>query len=247
MKDSKLKGNVAKHLMEQEKQDLIQTLGLEEEDLVFLVSGAHEYACKALGRLRIYCASQLQAHGELQIPKDQFNFLWVVDFPLFTRNTSTGALESTHHPFTAPIQEHTSLVLTQPESVLGQHYDIVLNGVELGGGSIRIHDPVLQRQVFEDVLRLPPEFSSRFKHLLEALQLGCPPHGGLAIGLDRLVTLVCNATSLRDVIAFPKTALGNEPLTGAPATLTPQELKEYGIAVLPPPSSSSSSSSEERN
>jgi aspartyl-tRNA synthetase len=147
-------------------------------------------------------------------------------------------LQATHHPFTAPKEGDAHLLGTtgavDPDKALritAQHYDIVLNGVELGGGSIRIHDSNMQRRVLKDVLGLPSSQLDNFKHLLTALEHGCPPHGGIALGFDRLIALLVNAQSVRDVIAFPKTATGNDLLTGAPSAVTKEQLEEYGIST----------------
>lgn len=160
-------------------------------------------------------------------------FLWVVDFPLFTRNEETGKLESTHHPFTAPVPEHVERVwsgkTSDLESVLGLHYDLVLNGYEIAGGSIRIHEPQLQRHVLAEILG---EETSQLEHLLEALEFGAPPHGGIAFGLDRVMAILAGARNIRDVIAFPKNQSGRDLMASAPSQVTDEELNYYRIACL---------------
>ncbi|KAJ2472337.1 aspartate--tRNA ligase msd1 [Coemansia sp. RSA 2322] len=186
-----------------------------------------------LGRVRSLIAKILQEKGELAISANQYNFLWVEDFPLFTRESDDahGKLSATHHPFTAPVRADMELLYTDPAKVLGQHYDVVLNGVELGGGSIRVHDPAMQEHIFKDILHLTPRVQESFCHLLTALGHGCPPHGGIALGLDRLVAMLTDAASLRDVIAFPKSANGRDLFMRSPAAATSEQLAEYGICV----------------
>ncbi|KAI7823620.1 tRNA synthetases class II-domain-containing protein [Gamsiella multidivaricata] len=191
-----------------------------------------------LGKVRLELASKLQAKGLLQIPSAQYNFLWIEGFPLFSPPETPSPVENdgrklaaTHHPFTAPVAEDLPLLASSPEKVRGQHYDLVLNGVEIGGGSIRIHSPKLQTYVFEKILQMTPEESGRFSHLVDALSFGCPPHGGLALGFDRMMAILCETASIRDVIAFPKSASGRDLVVGSPSGLTEQQLKEYRIRV----------------
>ena len=201
--------------------------------LIVLFSQA---ASTLIGRLRL-SAQDLLCDAEPSL-RDEMNrqtcFLWVSDFPLFTPSTDrAGGWDSTHHPFTAPVPADEPLVLAAPEKVRGQHYDLVLNGVEIGGGSIRIHDANLQRAIFESVLRLEPEQCSSFAHLVEALQYGCPPHGGIALGFDRVMALLCGTPTIRDVIAFPKSNYSQgEPMVQSPAAVKPERLAEYHISVV---------------
>ncbi|KAF9582123.1 hypothetical protein BGW38_000617 [Lunasporangiospora selenospora] len=189
----------------------------------------------SMGKVRLELANTLQAKGSLKIPSSQYNFLWIEGFPLFSpdENAAPGVdrLAATHHPFTAPVAEDLPFLANSPEKVRGQHYDLVLNGVEIGGGSIRIHSPKLQTYVFENILKMTPIESSRFSHLVDALSFGCPPHGGLALGFDRMMAILCGTPSIRDVIAFPKSASGRDLVVGSPSGLTEQQLKEYKIKV----------------
>ncbi|KAJ1734835.1 aspartate--tRNA ligase msd1 [Coemansia biformis] len=216
--------------------DLLDTFGARSGDLLFVSErSAHVTpANTTLGRVRSLAAGLLRDRGLLAIPADRFDFLWVEEFPLFTREAddACGRLSATHHPFTAPVEDDLPLLYTDPARVRGQHYDLVLNGVELGGGSIRVHDPDVQQHIFHEVLRLAPDVEASFGHLVAALGHGCPPHGGIALGLDRLVAVLTGSTSLRDVIAFPKAASGRDLSVHAPAPATADQLAEYGLQAV---------------
>src|SRR5688500_4178123 len=194
-----------------------------------------EKACAILGRLRLETATLLQKRGKLTIRHDDWQFLWVIDFPLMSYDEAQQRYAATHHPFTAPIEEDVPFLDSNPKAVRGQHYDVVLNGMELGGGSIRIHQPALQKKVFEDVLKIPADMvESRFGYMLKAFTYGAPPHGGIAFGLDRMVALLCGTTSIRDVIAFPKTQKGQDLMAQSPTPVTPRQLKELHIQTVMP-------------
>jgi aspartyl-tRNA synthetase len=168
----------------------------------------------------------------LSIPPDRFDFLWVVDFPLLSFDKEQNRWYSSHHPFTAPVADDVPLLLTDPKKVRGQHYDVVVNGVELGGGSIRIHQPEVQKTVFEKVLQIPPELvTARFGYMLEAFRYGAPPHGGIALGFDRMNALLCGTPSIRDVIAFPKTAKGTDLMTDSPGAVESKQLRELHLEL----------------
>jgi len=177
----------------------------------------------------------LKTKGKLTIPHDQFNFLWVVEFPLLGFDREQNRWYSSHHPFTAPVAEDVPLLKTDPKKVRGQHYDVVVNGVELGGGSIRIHQPNVQKTIFEELLAIPPdETRLRFGYMLDAFKYGAPPHGGIALGFDRLLAILCGTPSIRDVIAFPKTAKGTDLMTDSPAGVSPRQLRDLYIEVKVP-------------
>uniref|UniRef100_A0ABK0LT08 Aspartyl-tRNA synthetase 2 (mitochondrial) n=1 Tax=Rattus norvegicus TaxID=10116 RepID=A0ABK0LT08_RAT len=219
----------AKFITEEERLELTRLMEIQEDDMVLLTAGQHEKACSLLGKLRLECADLLETRGLALRDPALFSFLWVLDFPLFlAKEESPTELESAHHPFTAPHPGDIHLLYTEPEKVRGQHYDLVLNGNEIGGGSIRIHDAQLQRYILETLLK---EDVKLLSHLLQALDYGAPPHGGIALGLDRLVCLVTGAPSIRDVIAFPKSYRGHDLMSNAPDTVSPEDLKPYHIHV----------------
>ena len=227
------KSPIVKFLSDSEKAALAATLEVADGDMVFFAAAAWEKACAILGRIRLEAAALLQKRGKLSIRADDWKFLWVVNFPLMTYDEEQKTYVATHHPFTAPVPEDAALIDTDPKAVRGQHYDIVLNGMELGGGSIRIHQPALQTKIFEEVLKIPPDVvENRFGYMLRAFTYGAPPHGGIAFGLDRIAALLCGTNSIRDVIAFPKTQKGQDLMAGSPTTVTPRQLKELHIATV---------------
>jgi len=227
------KSPILKFLSESEKETLKTVLNIEDGDIVFFAASEWEKACAILGRIRLESAKLLQKREKLNIPSDQYNFLWVIEFPLMLYDEEQGRYVSAHHPFTSPVVEDIQFLDSDPKRVRGQHYDIVLNGVELGGGSIRIHNPILQEKVFKDVLQIPADtVESRFGYMLKAFKFGAPPHGGIALGFDRLASILCNRPSIRDVIAFPKTQKGQDLMAQSPSTPTPKQLKDLHISVV---------------
>ncbi|MEE2813886.1 MAG: aspartate--tRNA ligase [Verrucomicrobiota bacterium] len=226
------KSPIVKFFSDAEKAALEDKLGIEEGDLILFAADEWLNACEILGKIRLYAAGKLKDLGKLEMAEGQFNFLWVVDFPLLAFDKEMNRWYSSHHPFTSPVVDDIPNLTSDPKSVRGQHYDIVVNGVELGGGSIRIHQPDLQKTVFEEVLQLSSEVTqARFGYMLEAFKYGCPPHGGIALGFDRLIALLCGAESIRDVVAFPKTAKGSCLMTDSPAGVESRQLKDLHIDV----------------
>jgi len=226
------KSPIVKFFSEAEKAALKTKLAIEEGDLILFAADQWLNACEILGKIRLYCADVLKTQGKLTNPSDQFNFLWVIEFPLLGFDREMNRWYSSHHPFTAPVADDIPLLKTDPKKVRGQHYDIVVNGVELGGGSIRIHQPDVQKTVFEDILAIPPdETQLRFGYMLEAFKYGAPPHGGIALGFDRLIAILCGTPSIRDVIAFPKTAKGVCLMTDSPSQVTPRQLRDLHLEV----------------
>ncbi len=230
------KSPIVKFFSETEKAELTQKLSIADGDIIFFAAAPWERACAILGRTRLEAAQLLVKRGKLSIPANQWNFLWVVDFPLMSYDEEKKSYVATHHPFTAPVGEDERLLDSDPKAVRGQHYDVVLNGMELGGGSIRIHQPALQKKVFEDVLKIPAEVvENRFGYMLKAFTFGAPPHGGIAFGLDRMVALLCGTTSIRDVIAFPKTQKAQDLMAQSPTPVTAKQLKDLHIQTVVPP------------
>ena len=227
------KSPILKFLSEVEQDTLKAKLEVGDGDIVFFAAGGWESSCNILGRIRLEAATLLEKRGQqLRDPKD-WKFLWVIDFPLMHFEEEEGRYVASHHPFTAPVEEDLPLIDSEPKKVRGQHYDIVLNGVELGGGSIRIHQPDVQKKIFEEVLQIPTEVvNSRFGYMLESFEYGAPPHGGIALGLDRLVTILAGKESIRDVIAFPKTQKGQDLMTDSPGTATDRQLKDLKIKSI---------------
>ena len=226
------KSPIVKFFSDAEKAALTKKLAIEEGDLILFAADQWLNACEILGKIRLYCADLLKGQGKLAIPADKFDFLWVVDFPLLSFDKEQNRWYSSHHPFTAPVAEDIPLLKSDPKKVRGQHYDIVVNGVELGGGSIRIHRPDVQKTVFEEVLQIPPDMvKARFGYMLEAFKYGAPPHGGIALGFDRLVAILCGTPSIRDVIAFPKTAKGADLMTDSPAAVEPKQLRDLHLEL----------------
>ncbi len=230
------KSPIVKFFSEREKAALQEKLAVEEGDLILFAADEWLNACEILGRIRLYCAKILQERGLLATNAGRFDFLWVTDFPLLRFDKEMNCWASSHHPFTAPIPEDIPFLIEDPRRVRGQHYDLVVNGVELGGGSIRIHQPDVQRTIFEKVIGLPKEvIRRRFGYLLEAFRYGTPPHGGIALGFDRLIALLCDASSIRDVIAFPKTTKGADLLAESPAPVEPKQLRELHLELKAAP------------
>ena len=226
------KSPIVKFFSEAEKAALTTKLAIQEGDLILFAADQWLNACEILGKIRLYCADVLKGQGKLVIDPKQFNFLWVIEFPLLGFDREQNRWYSSHHPFTAPVAEDIALLKTDPKKVRGQHYDIVVNGVELGGGSIRIHQPDVQKTIFEELLAIPPEETKlRFGYMLDAFKYGAPPHGGIALGFDRLIAILCGTSSIRDVIAFPKTAKGTCLMTDSPSHVSPKQLRDLYLEV----------------
>ena len=226
---SNVESPVAKFLSENELAGLVAALGAEAGDLMLFVAGERRLANKVLGQLRLDL-------GRPPVSEGPHNFLWVVDFPLFEGVDDTGRPIPAHHPFTMPHPDDIERLETDPLSARSQAYDLVLNGWELGSGSVRIHRPDIQQRVFS-LLGIPPDDAqARFGFLLDAFRYGAPPHAGFAFGLDRLTAILAGEENIREVIAFPKTQSGADPLTGAPTPIADGQLAELGLRLLPPKS-----------
>ncbi len=221
--DGTLGGPVAKNLSEKELSGIAAAAGASAGDAIFFAAGEKTASQSLLGAVRLEIGKRCNL-----IEEGAWEFLWVVDAPMF-EPTDNGGWTAVHHPFTGPKPEYASTFADNPGEALAYAYDIVLNGTELGGGSIRIHDREMQKQVFEVIGLSDEEAASKFGFLLEAFNYGPPPHGGIALGLDRVCALLTDSDSIREVIAFPKTASGGDPLTGAPTPITPAQRRESGI------------------
>jgi len=225
--DGTLGGPVSKNISETETAGIVKAAGAKAGDAIFFAAGERSAALQLLGAVRLEIGKRCNLINE-----GAWEFLWVVDAPMF-EPTDNGGWTAVHHPFTGPKPEFAKSFATDPANALAYAYDIVLNGTELGGGSIRIHDRQIQKDVFNVIGLSDEEAMSKFGFLLEAFNYGPPPHGGIALGLDRVCALLTGSDSIREVIAFPKTASGGDPLTGAPTPITPAQRKESGIDGLP--------------
>ncbi|CAB4807762.1 unannotated protein [freshwater metagenome] len=225
--DGTLGGPVAKNLSENEAAKIAAHVGAKPGDAIFFAAGERTTSLNLLGAVRLEIGKRCNL-----IDANRWEFVWIVDAPMF-EPTDGGGWTAVHHPFTGPKPEFAKTFANDPASALAYAYDIVLNGTELGGGSIRIHDRTMQKDVFTVIGLSDEEAASKFGFLLEAFNYGPPPHGGIALGLDRLCALISHSDSIREVIAFPKTASGGDPLTGAPTPITPAQRKESGIDGAP--------------
>jgi len=213
---------IAKFLSEHE----LEAFGAEPGSTALFVADTTPMVERVLGALRLHLGEDLGLLGEAQ---DEL--LWVLDFPLFLKDEDTGRWTFVHHPFTSPVHGHDELIESDPGAALSQHYDLIWNGWELGSGSIRIHRQEIQEQVFRAMGMSDDEARAKFGWFLDALRMGAPPHGGFALGIERFVALLAGESNIREVIAFPKTASGSDPLTGAPAPTTKERLDELGISL----------------
>ena len=221
---------IAKFLSDEERKGIAAALDLQVGDIVFFQAGEPGMVNAALGNLRVHLADHMNL-----IPENTFNFLWVTDFPLYEYDEEEKRYVACHHPFTSPAPGHMELMTSDPARARARAYDMVLNGSEVGGGSIRIHSGEVQRRMFEALGFTPEQAESQFGFLIQALEHGAPPHGGLAFGLDRLIMLLAGASSIRDVIAFPKTQKATCLMTDAPSPVAAKQLRELGLRLREQP------------
>ncbi len=225
--DNTFSGSLAKNLTQEEMQSLKQTLHVDNNDLIFLVADEiFEVVCNSLGQVRLALGKKYQADKLVG-----YDMLWVYDFPLLERNLETGGLDAVHHPFTRPYDEDIPLLDTDPLKVRSHHYDLVLNGYELGSGSLRIYNHDVQQKVFELIGLTDDDINRKFGYFINAFQYGTPPHAGMGLGLDRIAMILTGSSSIRDVIAFPKNASASCPLTDAPTEASQQQLDELHISI----------------
>lgn len=220
------KSPIIKFFTDEEFAALKEAMDVEPGDLVLFAADKPEVANAVLSALRLHMADALD------VPREGHSLLWIVDFPMFKYDEDEKKYAAEHHPFTHPTLEDTDNMESDPLSVGSYAYDIVMDGYEMGGGSIRIHNADEQRRVLRVLGLTDEEIDDKFGHLLNALSLGTPPHGGIALGLDRLVMLLAGKDSIRDVIAFPKTSSAADPMTGAPSAVTARQLKEVDLRLL---------------
>ncbi|MGC8766577.1 MAG: aspartate--tRNA ligase [Brevinematia bacterium] len=226
VKNGDLESNLTKFFSESVRKEIVNALNLRDGNLILIVADEWKIATTTLGQIRLRMAQRLNL-----IPENEFKFLWVVGFPLFEWNEEENRLDPMHHPFTAPMYEDIPLLDSDPLKVRAQSYDIILNGSEIGGGSIRIHNQNLQRKIFSLIGLSEEEALEKFGFMLEAFKYGAPPHGGIAIGLDRFVSILQGMDSIRDVIAFPKTQKALCLMSGAPSYVEEKQLRELGISI----------------
>ncbi len=218
---------ILKFFSDEELKAIEKKTGVKKGDVLFFMADKFTLACECLGALRLHLAKEKE-----MIPDDIFAYAWITDFPLFEKDEETGQLVATHHPFTSPKAEDIKLMKDDPLKVKSDAYDVILNGSEIGGGSIRIHDRKLQALMFEILGIKGDEVKRRFGHILEAFEYGAPPHGGIAWGLDRLAMLFCNEPNIREVIAFPKDGKARDLMLDAPSEIPEESLKEVGIKLI---------------
>jgi aspartyl-tRNA synthetase len=220
-------GPIAKFFKDEEKTAIAGRMGLETGDLALFVADGYDTASTALGRLRVHLAKAMNL-----VPTGKWAFTWVTEFPMFEWDPEGKRWAAKHHPFTSPIPEDEDKVTTDPGAVRARAYDLVLNGSELAGGSIRIHKKDVQAAVFEAIGLSDEEANQKFGFLLRALEYGTPPHGGIAFGMDRMCMYLCGTDSIRDVIAFPKTQKAADLMSDCPSSVSPEQLAELKIRIV---------------
>jgi aspartyl-tRNA synthetase len=226
VEEQKFTGAVEKFLEPEVQQKLRARMSAKAGDLLLFVADTEDVVCQAMGNLRQHLATLLKLYDPTAA---NYQIAWVYDFPSFIWDKDEKRWAANHHPFTAPMDEDLAKLESDPGSVRAKAYDLVINGYECGGGSIRIHNPEVQSRLFAALGMTPEQAKQRFGFLLDALRMGAPPHGGIALGLDRLIMMLARTTNIRDVIAFPKNQKARDLMTGAPAPVDAKQLKELGL------------------
>ena len=222
-----VESSFTKFMTEDETKKLMEAMGAENGDLLLFAADKNKVVWAVLGALRLELAKQMEL-----LDKDEFKFLWVTEFPLLEWSDEENRFMAMHHPFTMPVEEDIQYIDSDPGRVRAKAYDIVLNGNEIGGGSVRIFDPDIQNKMFEVLGFTPEQAKEQFGFLLTAFKYGVPPHAGLAYGLDRIIMLMAKADSIRDVIAFPKIKDASDLMTEAPTTVDAKQLEELGLEIV---------------
>ena len=225
--DGTVKSSFTKFMTKDETKKLMEAMGAENGDLLLFAADKNKVVWAVLGALRLELAKQMEL-----LDKDEFKFLWVTEFPLLEWSDEENRFMAMHHPFTMPVEEDIQYIDSDPGRVRAKAYDIVLNGNEIGGGSVRIFDPDIQNKMFEVLGFTPEQAKEQFGFLLTAFKYGVPPHAGLAYGLDRIIMLMAKADSIRDVIAFPKIKDASDLMTEAPTTVDAKQLEELGLEIV---------------
>lgn len=225
--DGNIKSPLSKFMKEDEMKSITEATGAKPGDIIFFTADEYDTACEALGQVRLACGDRFK----LRDP-NVFAFCWVIEFPMFEKNKETGGVVAKHHPFTRPMNEDHHLLDTEPEKARSVAHDIVLNGSEIGGGSIRIHEQVLQGKIFELLGITQEDAENRFGHMLEAFTYGAPPHGGIAWGIDRLIMIFADEPNIREVIAFPKDQRAKDLMLGAPSKMPDKQVEEANVKVI---------------
>ena len=229
IKETEWQSPISKFFQPEDRKALTKSLGAIPGDLILIVADRPRVVRESLGRLRLEVAKMMEI-----VPEDVHSLVWVTQFPLFEYDETEKRLMAVHHPFTAPLEGDLELMEDHPEQVRARAYDLVLDGSEIGGGSVRIHNPEIQEQIFRTLTISSKEAQAKFGFFLEALKYGAPPHAGMALGFDRLVAILCGVKSIREVIAFPKTTSATCPLTDAPSVVDESQLTELGLALKKP-------------